>query len=450
MSTQTSAAVANLESRVRSASDTPDLLTLKKGLWAYFLLVIFEGALRKWFLPSLATPLLLVRDPIALWLLAMAWRRNLIPATPYLTGTALIGVVGIFTAVFLGHGSLFVALYGARILLIHFPLLFIIGYIFDRDDIVKIGKVLLWLALPMTLLIATQFYSPQSAWVNQGVGGTGGAGFDGALGYFRPPGTFAFTNGLTLFYGLLGPFILYFWLNPSSAHRLLLLAASGAFLAAIPLSISRSLLFQAGITVLFAVLAVLRKPKHLLQLLITIVGVAILLFILSSIPLFHSSSEAFLSRFDAAGEAEGGLKGTLGDRFFGGLVSSLLGASDQPFFGYGLGMGTNAGSALLTGKSGFLISEGEWGRLTGELGPLMGLAAIFIRIGLALKILIACYKKLAIGDLLPWLLISNGLLQIMQGQWAQPTSLGFGILSAGLVIASLRHIEKADFVIAKV
>jgi hypothetical protein len=448
MSAETNLDIANLEGRARLASYNIDLL--KKGIWIYFWLLIFEGALRKWFLPSLATPLLLVRDPIALWLLAVAWKKNMIPTTPYLIVMVVIGIVGIFTAVLLGHGSLPVALYGARILLIQFPLLFVIGSIFNRDDVMKVGKVLLWLAFPMTLLITMQFYSPQSAWVNQGVGGNGSAGFDGALGYFRPPGTFTFINGLTGFYSLLAPFIFYFWLNPKGINRLLLLVASGALLAAIPLSISRTLFFQTGITILFTLLAVLRKPKHLLQLLVTIAGVATLLFILSSTTLFHTSSEAFLSRFDAAGEAEGGLKGTLGDRFLGGLASSLLGATDQPFFGYGLGIGTNAGSVLLTGKATFLISEGEWGRLTGELGPLMGLIIIFIRIGLAFKIAIACYKKLATEDLLPWLLISNGLLQILQGQWSQPTSLGFCVMSIGIVIASLRSVEKPSLMISRV
>ncbi len=38
---------------------------LKKLFWAYFLLLIFEGALRKWILPQFSAPLLLVRDPIA-------------------------------------------------------------------------------------------------------------------------------------------------------------------------------------------------------------------------------------------------------------------------------------------------------------------------------------------------------------------------------------------------
>lgn len=45
--------------------------SLRKLLWLYFWLLIFEGALRKWILPGLSSPLLLVRDPVAL--LALLW-----------------------------------------------------------------------------------------------------------------------------------------------------------------------------------------------------------------------------------------------------------------------------------------------------------------------------------------------------------------------------------------
>ena len=171
------------------------LRLLKRGVWAYFLLLIFEGALRKWVLPELAAPLLVVRDPIALWLLVLAWRRGLLPATPYLTGMLLVGIVGFFTALLFGHGNLTVAVYGVRILLLHFPLSFVIGRVFDRADVERVGRAMLWIAVPMTVLIGLQFYSPQSDWVNRGVGGdVEGAGFSGALDFFRPPGTFSFTR----------------------------------------------------------------------------------------------------------------------------------------------------------------------------------------------------------------------------------------------------------------
>src|SRR5277367_241759 len=49
---------------------------LKKLIWVYFLLLIFEGALRKWILPQLSAPLLVIRDPIALLIIWEAYRTN--------------------------------------------------------------------------------------------------------------------------------------------------------------------------------------------------------------------------------------------------------------------------------------------------------------------------------------------------------------------------------------
>src|SRR5262245_57354636 len=86
---------------------------IKRGIWLYFFLLIFEGALRKWVVPGLATPLLVIRDPIALLILVLAVRNGLFPATIYAYSMMLVGLVATFTALFLGHGALFVALFGA-------------------------------------------------------------------------------------------------------------------------------------------------------------------------------------------------------------------------------------------------------------------------------------------------------------------------------------------------
>lgn len=414
-------------------------LTLKLGVWAYFLLLIFEGALRKWIFPGLATPLLIIRDPIALWLVISTLHRGVLKFNSFLVGMVAIGFIGINTAILFGHGSLLVALYGARPLLIHFPLIFVIGHVFFKDDVIKIGKVLLWISIPMTVLIASQFYSPQSAFVNRGVGGDiGGAGFSGALNFFRPPGTFSFTNGNTLFYAFVAAYVLYFWLNPKHINKVLLIASTAALLIAIPLSISRGLFFQVGISFIFAIIAASKNPKYLNKIVFVVVAIFVALAILSTNSYFQTATKAFTSRFETASTQEGGLQGTLGHRYIGGLVGDILSSSNQTFFGFGLGMGTNVGSMLLSGKTQYLISEGEWGRLLGELGPLLGLLVIFIRVGLSIKISIASWQRLSLGDILPWMLLSFGFLNILQAQWSQPTSLGFTTLIAGLLLASLK------------
>ena len=170
---------------------------IRNGLSVYFFLLIFEGALRKWVVPGFSTPLLLVRDPVAILILFVAWRNRLLIWNNYLFLIIVICIVSFFTTILLGHGNVFIAFYGIRIYLLHLPLIFVIENVYNRDDILRIIKWMLILSIPMLLLIVWQFYSPQTAWVNRGVGGDeSGAGFQGALGFYRPPGTFSFTNGL--------------------------------------------------------------------------------------------------------------------------------------------------------------------------------------------------------------------------------------------------------------
>jgi len=418
---------------------------IKQAIWAYFFLLILEGALRKWFLPGLATPILVIRDPVALWLVYIVWKRSLLPANIYIVFMVLIAITGIYTATLIGHGNIWVAIFGARILLIHFPLMFVIGRIFTREDVIKMGKYILWISIPMTFLIALQFYSPQDAWVNRGIGGDmDGAGFDGALGYFRPPGTFSFTTGTTLFYSLASCFVIYYWFNPQNINRLLLISATISLLVAIPLSISRALLFQVGLSLIFAFLSLSKNPKFLAQIiLICLIGI-LSVFILSQISMFQIATGAFTSRFDAASVSEGGLQGTIVNRFLGGLLESVTDFPDLPIFGYGLGMGTNVGSTLLMGDRSFLIAEGEWARIVGEMGIILGLAIIILRISFVINLLKNSFLKLSEEDLLPWILLSYGFLLIMQGQWAQPTSLGFSTLLGGLILASLRNAPNTD------
>ena len=416
-----------------------DIDLLKKGIWLYFFLWVFEGALRKWVLPGLSSPLLIIRDPLAIWLLIMAGKQNLFVLNHYIIGMGIIGFVGILTAIFFGHKSLSVALFGARILLIHFPLIFVIGRVFTYEDVIKMGKMIVYISIPMAMLVAMQFYSPQSAWVNRGVGGDiEGGGFSGAMGFFRPPATFSFITGTVAYYTLAASFIIFFWLNRSNTKQIILYAATFALIVVIPLSISRSLFFGVAIVLIFMAMAIGRKTEYLGKMVFGAVIISLLVIFLSGKSFFQTGTEAFTSRFETANEQEGGVEGVLIDRFLGGMFAALSNSSVLPFFGYGLGMGTNAGSKLLTGSSGFLIAEGEWGRVIGELGPLMGIVMIFLRLQLGFIVAIASYKNLARGNLLPWLLLSMVLINVPQGQWAQPSSLGFSVLVCGLAIAALK------------
>lgn len=417
-------------------------ILLKRGVWLYFYLLIFEGALRKWVFPELANPLLIVRDPLAIWLLVMVLQQNIWKPNRYVIIMWLITVGAFILSMLAGHGNVAVALYGVRITAIHFPVLFIIGHLLDKEDVIKMGKVLLWLNLAMTVLVALQFFSPQTAWVNKGIGGdVEGSGFTGGGGFKRVPGTFSFTSGLTKFYSLVTAFLFYFWISREreKISKFLLISSSVALLVAIPLSISRTVLFQVVLAFLF-MLAVTGKDLKVITRIAGVLVTGLFLFLfLSSFTFFETASEALSKRFVLANRAEGGLEGTLIDRFLGGMWSAVI-DPQVSFWGLGLGMGTAVGTQLLTGeRHGYLIAEGEWGRLIGEMGFFLGLAVILIRASLVVELLRKAWAAVDRKNLLPWMLLSFGALNILQGQWAQPMNLGFTILIGGLIIAALKE-----------
>jgi hypothetical protein len=417
-----------------------DILLVKKAIWLYFFLLIFEGALRKWFLPFLATPLLIVREPIAIYIVFLCIKNKLFPQSAMLSIFVITGFISIFLAIFLGHQNLFVALFGARVFLLHIPVMFVMGYLFSQDDIFMLGKVMLWLTIIMAVIIFLQFYSPQSAWINRGIGGDeAGAGYQGALGYMRPPGTFSFTNGTTSFFSFAAPFIVYFLFNKKyHVNKFLLYGATLGLLIAVPLSISRALLFNVVLVVIFLLIISLRSPKVLAGTIAGAAVLAIVILVLAQIESIGIALDVFTARFDTASAAEGGIEGALIDRFLGGMMNALFSSTDIPFWGLGVGMGSKVGAMLLTGSRGYLLPEGEWGRVIGELGIILGLTVIFLRISMSFSFLIRSYKLAMKNNPMAWLLMSTGFVPLLQGQWGQPTNLGFYIITGGVIMATIR------------
>lgn len=416
----------------------------RKAIWVYLLLLIFEGALRKWFLPSLSTPLLLVRDPIAIWLTITGYQKGWFKSG-YIKTMAIISSISLLLTIIIGHHNLFVALFGWRIYFFHFPMIFVMGKILTREDLIKIGRFILWISIPMTVLIFVQFHSPQTAWVNTGVGGEGTAGFAGALGYNRPPGTFSFTSGYVLYQGVVGCLLFYFLMMNKTLPKQyqfsqwVLIILTSCYILSIPTSISRTHFFQTIVFITFLFIAALRKDKMKAQFLkFTIIGI-IAIFILLTLGIGENSLAAFTERFNSANEIEGGAQNVIGNRYVGGFLGSLINFN-IPIFGYGIGLGTNVGARAMGGNMysfGF-NAEIEWSRIIGECGMLLGLIIIGVRVFFSLELWQKAYKCLVKRfDLLPWMLSAGMILSLPQGQWGIPTNLGFCILFGGLTLAAI-------------
>lgn len=421
--------------------------TERKLLWLYLWLLIFEGALRKWFLPGLQQPLLLVRDPIAIYLVCIGLQRGWI-RSGYAKTMMVVATISLIFSMAVGHHNLIVGLFGWRIYFFHFPMIFVMAKVLTREDLLKMARFILYLSIPMTVLVIMQFYSPQSAWVNRGIGGDmKGAGFGGALGYFRPPGTFSFTSGYVGFQAIVGCLLMYYITINSALckndrlPKWAMIVMAGCYVISIPTSISRTHFFQSAVFMLFLFIAALRsnklKSKYIKFLLIG----AIAFCFLMATGLADTQFDAFIERLDSANEAEGGTEGVLGNRYAGSFLRGLFNF-DLPVFGYGIGLGTNFGARFLGGNMysfGFNAEE-EWSRVTGECGLIIGWIILLVRLFFSLDIWKKAYRLLVKHmDLLPWMLSAGVLLRVVNGQWAIPTDLGIAIWIGGMAAAAVKR-----------
>ena len=354
---------------------------------------------------------------------------------PFLVLSALFTLLSLAITLTFGHGNLFVGLYGARIMLIHFPLIFIIGVVLKKQDILSVGRVLMVINILMTLIIFFQFKSPQTAYINIGIGGEGSAGFDGAMGYFRPSGTFSFISGLSAFYILASVYIFYFWLSSESCSKILLIASTIALIIGLPLTVSRTAVLGVLLVGAFAFLGSSTNLRSIFKVIFTIVVVFGLFTILQkTTTIFNLGTEVFMTRVDQASGQEGG---SIVSRTIENFTEPIADLLNQPLFAGNLGMGTNAGAKMLTGKVKFLVSEGELGRVGGEQGLIFGGGLVALRLFLAIWLF---YKSVQLPNpykLLPLAFCGTGLFLLTQGQWAQPTMLGCSVITVGLLVASI-------------
>jgi hypothetical protein len=412
---------------------------LKSFIWLYVILLIFEGALRKWVLPSLSDPLLVVRDPVVMAIYGLAFVTGRFPFNGFIAATAALAASSIAASFMGGHSNLLVIAYGLRINYGHLPLIWVMGQTLTRKDVEKLGSFLLLIALPMTVLMVMQFKSPMNAPINRGIGGDEGGQIYGAMGKIRPPGFFSFITGPQVYF----PFVAAFFLYQASARRRLwwpvLIAVGLALIIALPVSISRTVMLATVIVGVVFVLSMGRAGISLGSHFKTLVTLSIVGVGVSFLPIFSEGREVFMSRWDtAAVSSDGDAWGSLSGRVLAGFVQPFKAAAQAPIFGYGIGVGSNVGARLLSGRVGFLLAEDDWSKTFMELGAALGGAFIFFRVFLTLHFLMKALRALfADRDNLPILLWSATAFPLALAQWAPPTLLGFSVLGAGLLLASL-------------
>ncbi|MGB8353046.1 MAG: hypothetical protein WCD79_04090 [Chthoniobacteraceae bacterium] len=413
------------------ASD-PALNNLKRLLWLYLFLLIFEGALRKWVVPQLSTPLLIARDPIVLLIYMLAMSRGIFPKNPLVQWMVVLAVLSFFASL-AGIGTLKVTIYGLHANFLHLPLIFLIPKIFDEEDVKKVGFFLLLLAGPMALLVLKQFRSSPDAWINATAGGEVGGQMYAAAGKIRPAGLFSFVTGMVSYISVVAAYLSWHFLDGKIYRRILIFVAVPSFVLSIAVSGSRSAV--AAVVIVFAAVVMIclfrgkagaAGLRYGFLLCVIFIGMSLL-------PVFREGIAVQEERFEEGGGVHEGIV----DRFFGELVDAVIACPDAPILGLGLGLGTNAGAGMVSGERGFLLSEGEWSRVIMESGPVLGLGYIALRFAILYRIWVVAKESFRKGSSLPFLLVGAMGLDLVTGQFGQPTELGFVVFTCGLCLVPM-------------
>src|SRR5207237_9520751 len=78
---------------MQSATNERLLTFLKRAIWVYFFLLIFEGVFRKWLLPQYSDVLLVVRDPVVIVIYMLAIKARLFPRTNWILSLGISGLL---------------------------------------------------------------------------------------------------------------------------------------------------------------------------------------------------------------------------------------------------------------------------------------------------------------------------------------------------------------------
>jgi hypothetical protein len=415
---------------------------LKKLFWLYFLLLVFEGALRKWVLPQLSAPLLLVRDPVAIIIIWEAYRTHKWPKQwSSVLGILAAGILALcFIQLVAGDNPWFVAMYGVRSYLLPFPVAFIMGENLDKDDLRKFGRWILLLLLPLTVLEVAQYNAPSSSILNVGAS-VGTRQLEYADSHVRASATFSYVTGPGNYIPLAGAFIFFGIVDDKFAKKWLIYAASVALLIAIPVTGSRSLAVLLIAEIACVAMAAMFGVSQLASALKAVVALMVVAALVSQLPIISRSTHTFQDRLANASATEGSSEDTIEARVVYPIVQAAEASfSAEDWFGAGMGLGSNAAASLLTGTQKFLAGEGEFGRVLFEFGPLFGFAFMIARFMLSIMILGKALSRVRDHEPLAWFLVPSLFSLLAFGTLEQPTIQGFTVLTVGFSLAAIRRV----------
>ncbi len=360
----------------------------KQLVGLFFLLVLLDGALRKWVMPGFSRPLFILKD-IVLWggYLSYALKRDPFrlpqPLQSTWFPTLLAGYVFVvlLQAFNLRQPSLLVSALGLKAHLAFVPLAVLlpalIAQVSERQMTRFLWGYAVFLHLPILALCIYQFFQPPGAWINQYVRSSVIASVGG---HPRVTGTFSYISGATTFLRFsasLSTGVLLAGIRwrrrPLTILGVILLATS---VTVLPMPGSRGPVFIFAGSVAVLLLIVRLRGTHLLRL-VGVLALGSVLLVLPGKSVFSEGWEVVTERTEGAGDR-------LEGRAEGLVFAPVEGIEGAGLFGYGVGTNHQAASNLMpqANWSGWLGVDNGVLRIVSEVGILGWLVLMALKISL--------------------------------------------------------------------
>jgi hypothetical protein len=360
------------------------------GVQTLLVVVIIEGAIRKWFLPSFSEMVYFYKDILMVATLIGYWRKRrkapLVIKRQLALVSTLVAVFVVYALVAFGLPGgppVLIGLLGVKAYCLYIPMAFITPRAFpDKERLIRFLRWYLVIVLPVAVIGAMQFLdsdtqSSLNRYAVEAGAATEIAGFSSRSGknFVRITGTFSYITGLAvylpiMFALLLAMTALYLKRGLTRAQKALYYGALGATVVTCFMTGSRgSLLSMLVVAVIFYLFTSGRQAFRRLR---QIAMITAILWVAFS-NFFPEAFDAFYNRAFAGEQQVDEGKSRL---------MSLLGLPTEEvsyagIFGYGIGWTQNAVPALIKRFNMAaqqnpipIPSEGEAGRVTLELGVL--------------------------------------------------------------------------------
>lgn len=429
----------------------------------YIFLILYDGIFRKWLLPSMSSAIMPVKQLVAVLIVIYGFRYVKI-MTVWEKSFAIIGLMVFLLTLLLGHGNVFVDIWGCLPYWVGLTICFIIGKMLTTSDMDRIGKVIVYTSIINSILVIIQFQLPisnilNSSEVDTSLSRVSDMAAADLAGAFRPSGIFIYNTGNTAFTLLAYSIILYFlFIRQNIIKRGML--SFGLFLIVLSslCSASRTCIFYVfGMTLFFLWSCMKRKTiTKILKIFVISVPIVILISFTS---IGEKAYNNLQNRFDNASESQYGsqhstAEGTLNDIFDRTIKYNMealidphpISKEEVPFFGFGQGMSTQVGARLLNlgqKSSGFSLAEWDGLRIVCESGILFGWIIIYIRLGYVLRFcgyISRCKRR---NYCLPIILFPSFFLAFyLTSTWGNAFNANYAFLMGGLFLAAKNNEKK--------